>query len=124
MRKDAESHADEDKKRRELAELRNKASNFVYQTEKTLKEHADKLDDSSKSAIETAMQKVRDAEKGDDVAALKSALEDLEQATHALSKHIYEASAQAGATGAAGDGDAKASSSDDDVIDAEFETKS
>jgi len=126
MRKDAESHADEDKKRRELAEVRNKAGNFVYQTEKTLKEHADKLDEASKTAIEAAMQKVRDAEKGDDPAALKSALENLEQATHALSKHIYEAANQAGQAGATG---AEAPSSepksgDDDVIDAEFEQKS
>ncbi|WP_437230599.1 molecular chaperone DnaK [Planctomicrobium sp. SH661] len=123
MRKDAESHAEEDKKRRELAEVRNKAGNFVYQTEKTLKEHADKLDDASKAAIESAMQKVRDAEKGDDLPALKSALENLEQATHALSKHIYEAANQAQAS-AAPDAAAGGKSGDDDVIDAEFETKS
>jgi len=125
MRKDAESHADEDKKRRELAEVRNKAGNFVYQTEKTLKEHADKLDEASKTAIEAAMQKVRDAEKGDDPAALKSALENLEQATHALSKHIYEAAnqGQAGATGAEASS-SETKSGDDDVIDAEFEQKS
>lgn len=124
MRKDAESHAEEDKKRRELAEVRNKAGNFVYQTEKTLKEHADKLDDASKAAIESAMQKVRDAEKGDDLAALKSALENLEQATHALSKHIYEAANQAQAGGAAEGSGANPKSGDDDVIDAEFEAKS
>lgn len=123
MRKDAEAHADEDKKRRELAEVRNKAGNFVYQTEKTLKEHADKLDDASKSAIESAMQKVRDAEKGDDLPALKSALENLEQATHALSKHIYEAASQAQA-GTAPETGGAAKPGDDDVIDAEFEQKS
>lgn len=124
MRKDADAHREEDRKRRELAEVRNKAGNFVYQTEKTLKEHADKLDDASKSAIESAMQKVRDAEKGDDLEALKSALENLEQATHALSKHIYEATNKA----SSGASDSEASSgskpNDDDVIDAEFETKS
>ncbi|MEW4486813.1 molecular chaperone DnaK [Thalassoglobus sp. JC818] len=127
MRKDAESHADEDKKRKELAEVRNQASNFVYQTEKTLKEHADKLDDSSKTAIESAIQKVKDAEGGEDAAAIKSALEDLEQATHALSKHIYEASNAAGGAegaepGAAPEADGSAAA-DDDVIDAEFEKK-
>jgi len=123
MRKDAESHADDDKRRKELAEVRNRASNFVYQTEKTMKEHADKLDDASKSALESAMEKVREAEKGDDPAAIKSALENLEQATHALSKHIYEASNQPGGTGDAGAA-AGGSSGDDDVIDAEFEKKS
>ncbi len=125
MRKDAESHADEDRRRKELAEVRNKASNFVYQTEKTMKEHADKLDDASKSALESAMEKVREAEKGDDPAAIKSALENLEHATHALSKHIYEAAnAQAGAGDAGKGAEGASSSGDDDVIDAEFEKKS
>lgn len=124
MRKDAESHQEEDKKRRELAEVRNKAGNFVYQTEKTLKEHADKLDDASKSAIESAMQKVRDAEKGDDLDTLKSALENLEQATHALSKHIYEAANKPEAAEAGSDSAGGKKPGDDDVIDAEFETKS
>ena len=123
MRKDAESHVEEDKKRKELAEVRNKASNFVYQTEKTLKEHEDKLDDGSKTAIRAAIDKVNEAEKGDDPAAIKSALENLEQATHALSKHIYEAQANA-AEGAAEPAGATASTGgDDDVIDAEFEKK-
>ncbi|HWL07124.1 MAG TPA: molecular chaperone DnaK [Planctomicrobium sp.] len=125
MRKDAESHADEDRRRKELAEVRNKASNFLYQTEKTMKEHADKLDDSSKTALESAMEKVREAEKGDDPAAIKSALENLEHATHALSKHIYEAAnAQPGAGDAGTASSGTSSGGDDDVIDAEFEKKS
>jgi chaperone protein DnaK len=124
MRKDADAHREEDRKRRELAEVRNKAGNFVYQTEKTLKEHADKLDDASKSAIESAMQKVRDAEKGDDLEALKSALENLEQATHALSKHIYEATNKASSGASDSDASSGSKPNDDDVIDAEFETKS
>ncbi|WP_437193877.1 molecular chaperone DnaK [Planctomicrobium sp. SH527] len=123
MRKDAESHADEDRKRKELAEVRNRASNFVYQTEKTMKEHADKLDEGSKSALESAMEKVREAEKGDDPAAIKSALENLEHATHALSKHIYEAASKDGQAGQEATG-GTSNPSDDDVIDAEFEKKS
>jgi molecular chaperone DnaK len=128
MQKDAESHAEEDRKRRELAETRNKASNFVYQTEKMLKEHEDKLDESSKSAIKSAIEKVNEAEKGEDVEAIKSALENLEQATHALSKHIYEAASAAGGGAAPGE-EATAGAAtgggggDDDVIDAEFEKK-
>lgn len=121
MRKDAESHADEDKKRRELAEVRNQASNFVYQTEKTLKEHEEKLDDASKEALKAAIEKVNEAEKGEDIAAIKSAIENLEQASHALSKHIYEA---ANAAGGQTEGEEGASApADDDVIDAEFEKK-
>ena len=124
MRKQAEAHAEEDKKKKELAEVRNRASNFVYQTEKTMKEHADKLDDSAKSAVESAMERVREAEKGDDAAAIKSALENLEQATHALSKHIYEASqAAAGGSGETAGATAEKQGADDDVIDAEFEKK-
>ncbi|QDT32016.1 molecular chaperone DnaK [Thalassoglobus polymorphus] len=127
MRKDAESHADEDKKRKELAEVRNQASNFVYQTEKTLKEHEDKLDDDSKTAVNAAIEKVKEAEKGEDPAAIKSAIENLEQASQALTKHIYEAANAAGggaeADGAAADGTAEAAAADDDVIDAEFEKK-
>ena len=126
MRKDAESHADEDKQRKELAEVRNQASNFVYQTEKTLKEHEDKLDDTSKSAIQSAIEKVKEAEGGEDPAAIKSALENLEQATHALSKHIYEAQAAEAGEGTPEPAGATADtggSADDDVIDAEFEKK-
>jgi molecular chaperone DnaK len=125
MRKDAESHAAEDRKKKELAEARNQASTLVYQTEKTLKELGDKLDEGSKSAIESAMKKVKDAEAGDDVAAIKSAIEELNTATHALSEHLYKAAQEAGggAEGAAEGGSSDEGSSSDDVIDAEFETK-
>ncbi|MEX0717588.1 MAG: molecular chaperone DnaK [Planctomycetaceae bacterium] len=125
MRKDAEAHASEDKQRRKLAEARNKASSLVYQTEKTLKEHADKLDAGSKSAIEASITKVNDAEKGEDVAAIDSAIGELEQAAHALSKHMYESAAQAGGGAQPGDGQAAGSGAgqEEDVIDAEFEKK-
>jgi len=117
MRKDAEAHAAEDKQRRELAEARNRASNLVYSTEKMLREYEEKLDESSKSAVKAAIDKVNEAEKGNDIAAIRSAVESLEQATHALSKHMYEA-ASGGQPGAGG------GSGGDDVIDAEFEKKS
>ncbi|MEW4528175.1 MAG: molecular chaperone DnaK [Maioricimonas sp. JB045] len=127
MQRDAEQHASEDKEKRELAEAKNHASSLAYQTEKLMKEHADKLDDGSKSAIEAAIKKVRDAESGTDVAAIKSAVEELEQATHALSKHMYESAQQpaggADAGGAAPEAAAESSSSDEEVIDAEFEKK-
>ena len=127
MRKDAEAHAEEDKQKRELAEVRNQASNFVYQTEKTLKEHEDKLDDASKEALTGAIEKVKEAEKGEDIAAIKSAIENLEQASHALSKHIYEAANAENADATAGAEDAGSAETvpadDDDVIDAEFEKK-
>jgi molecular chaperone DnaK len=126
MRKDAESHAEEDKRKRELAEARNRAEHLAYQTEKVLKEHADKLDAGSKSAVEAAIKSVHEAAKGTDVAAINAAVANLEQASHALSKHMYEAAQRAaGATS----GDGRGPSGDgrpaggEEVIDAEFEKK-
>ncbi len=124
MRKDAESHAEEDAKARKLAEARNTASSLVYSTEKLLKEHAEKVDASSKSAIEASIEKVKKAAEGSDPAAIDSAVNDLTQATHALSQHLYSSAGQAGgATGAeATSGDGKTGKpADEDVIDAEFE---
>ena len=88
MKTDAESHASEDKRRRDLAEAKNKASTMVYEMEKQLKEHGEKLDASSKSAIEAAMEKVRTAEKGDDPAEINAAVEQLQQAGYAMAQHI------------------------------------
>ena len=123
MKRDAESHAAEDKHRRELAEAKNKASTSVYEVEKLLKEHGDKVDAASKSAIEAAVAKVKEAEKGDDPAAINSAVEALQQASYAMAQHMY---GQAGAAGAqpTGDGQAEAGKKDEGVIDAEFERKS
>ena len=123
MQKDAETHAAADEEKRKLAEAKNKASTLVYGTEKLLKEHADKLDDDSKTAIEAAIAKVTEAEKGEDVAAIDTAIEELEQATHALSKHMYENAAAGGEAAAEGEQspEAKSDDSDEPVIDAEFE---
>jgi molecular chaperone DnaK len=90
MRKEADSHADEDKKKRELAEARNHAERLVYECEKLLKEFAHKLDTGSKAVVESAIARAKEAGKGNNVAVIKSAIEGLEQATHVLSKHIYE----------------------------------
>ncbi len=120
MRKDAEAHAEDDKKKQELASAKNQASALVHQTEKTLKEHADKLDDASKSAIEASVEKVRKSAEGSDAAAILAACEELAKASHALAEHMY--ADKGGADGAA-DG-SSAGGADDDVIDAEFETKS
>ena len=124
MQDDAEVHADEDQRKRKLAEARNNASRMVYDTEKLMKEHAEKLDETSKSAIEASIKKVNEASGGEDVATIESAIEELTQATHALSKHMYESAATA-ETPPTGDGqqvDAGAeSAAEGDVIDAEYE---
>jgi len=121
MRKDAEEHASEDEKKRKLAEARNKASSLAHATEKTVKENADKLDDASKSAIEASIEKVNEAAKGEDVAAIESAISDLEQAAQAFSK-LYEQQQAAGDAGQSTDGQPEGEKKDgEEVIDAEFE---
>ena len=120
IRKDAEAHADEDRKRQELAAAKNEASSLVYQSEKTLREHGDKLDAASKSAIESSIAKVKSASEGSDTAAIKSAASELAQAAQALAQHMSadNSGPQAGPASSSGPG-----GSDDNVIDAEFEKK-
>ena len=127
MRKDAESHAAEDKRRVELANLRNQADQMCYQLEKLMKEHADKLKDADKEPLQRAIEKTRERAKGEDPQSLKSAIEELEQASHAFSKAIYERTG-AGPEGAGATSDEPPKDTgprrDDDAIDAEFEVKS
>ena len=120
MQQDAESHAAEDEQRRNLAEARNKASSMVHATEKAVKEHEDKLDGASKSAIEASIARVNEAANGEDTAAIESAIGELEQAAHALAQHMY----QDGGAQPTPDGQPApeaAPSEDESVIDAEFE---
>ena len=129
MRKDAESHADEDKKKRALVEARNEAESRAYQLEKLIKQQGDKLKDSDKTALEAAIAKVREAAKGDDAARIKSAIGELEAASHAMSEALYKAAAGAAPAPAPArpparrDGGRSRRTADDDAIDAEFEVK-
>ncbi|MEM9660194.1 MAG: Hsp70 family protein, partial [Planctomycetota bacterium] len=126
MKEDAESHAEDDKKKRELVEARNQADSLCYQIEKTIKEQGDKLSEADKAPIEAAVKKVREASEGDDPAAIKTAVEELQQASHAMSEAMYKSAAEAtsGDAGAAGEAAEASTKSDDDAIDAEFEVKS
>lgn len=126
MRKDAESHAAEDKQKRELAESRNHADSMCFQLEKLMKEHADKLSENDKAPLEAAIKKAREAAQGSDVGTIKSAVSELEQASHAFSKTLYESGAKAGAAAGAApgpDGSAAGGAGEEDAIDAEFEVK-
>lgn len=123
MKKQAEAHADEDKKKKELAEARNNGSRIVYDVEKLLKEHAEKIDESSKSAIEASVKKVNDALETEDVAAINSACDALQQATHAFTEQMYKQSQEAGGAAGAAPEAGAAASDEEDVIDAEFEKK-
>jgi molecular chaperone DnaK len=128
MRRDAESHASEDKEKFELATLRNQADNMTYQLEKMMKEHADKLTDADKTPLTKAIETTREKAKGTDTQAIKSAIEQLEAASHAFSKVLYEkggaGAAGGGAEAAAGGGaEPPGKKPDDDVIEGEFEVK-
>ena len=133
MKRDAESHAAEDKARRELVELKNRAEQSTHQIRASLEEHGDKITPDVRSNVESALASVDEKVKGDDKDALERAMQELETAAMAIGKIVYEAEAakqqqqqqqQQGAPDASAD-DAGAPESDgpDDVVDAEFEVK-
>jgi molecular chaperone DnaK len=120
MRKDAEANAEEDRRQFELAEARNKASQMTYQCEKLMTENADKLTDADKEPMNKAIEKVKTAAAASDVSAIKQATDELNSASQAFSKVLYERSS---ASPAADGGSKPSAGADDDAIDAEFEVK-
>jgi molecular chaperone DnaK len=118
MVRDAEAHAEDDRKRKEEAEIRNNADSLVYQTEKVLKEHGDKITGEEKDAVESALTTLKSAIEGDDLESIKSATETLMNASQTFSQKLYEAaSASGGTAGATG---SATPPNDDEVIDAEI----
>ena len=113
MVREAEEHAAEDKARREVAETRNTAEQVVYQTEKLLKDEADKISEETRTAVQADVDAVKEALKGDDVEAVKSSMAKLNETSLKVGQEIYQAQQAAGAAG----GEAK---SEDDVVDAEI----
>ncbi|MBU1669673.1 MAG: molecular chaperone DnaK [Actinobacteria bacterium] len=119
MTKDAEMHAEEDRRRKDEAETRNRADEIVYSTEKSLRELGDKVDASEKAKIEAAMGEVREALKGTDVDRIKSTMDELVQASHKLAEAVY-------AQASAGEGTPPPSGGDgagpeEEVIEADYE---
>jgi len=126
MRKDAEAHAAEEKAKVELIDARNQADAMIYSVEKQLKEFGDKLGEADKQPIQSAIDRVRDAMKGNDPAAIKTASNDLATAVQALAQFAAGQGPRGGNTpgaGPSGDGATGAGKAKDDVIDAEFEVK-
>ncbi|MEN6360861.1 MAG: molecular chaperone DnaK, partial [Smithella sp.] len=126
--KDAEMHAEEDKRRKELIEARNHADSLVYSVEKNVKEFGDKVDAAEKSKIEDAIAKVKKVLEGDDLDAIKKAQDDLMNVSHKLAEAMYAKTAggpggpgAAGGSGAAGAENQASGKKDDDVVDADFE---
>jgi molecular chaperone DnaK len=138
MKKDAESHAEEDKKKREVVDLKNQADQLIYVTEKTVKEHGSKVSGDTRGKIESAVNNLKEAIKGSDADAIRKAIDNLNTASQELGKTLYEEAAKktAGAKGPAGagptqqeppppppEGEVRRKPGGDDVIDAEFEAK-
>jgi molecular chaperone DnaK len=130
--KEAEMHADEDKTKKELIEARNHADALIYNTEKSLKDLGDKVDADTRAKVEAAMEPLRKAIEGNDIAEIKRLSEELTQASHKVAEAMYQQASAAGQAGpegapgagsgdAAGAGGANSGTADDDVVDADFE---
>ncbi len=134
MTNEAESHAEEDKKKREVVDLKNQADQLIYSTEKTLKEHGEKVSAETRGNIESAVNNLKEVIKGEDADAIKKAIENLGNAGQELGKVLYEEAAKKQAASAPTDGpgeqappppgeDEAKKKPAGDVIDAEFEAK-
>ena len=115
MVRDAEAHAEEDRQRREEAEVRNNADSLVYQTEKVLREHGDKITGAEKDAVESALSELKSAVDGDDIDRIRRSTEALMTASQSFSQKLYESASAEGAAGGA-----TSTPNDDDVVDAEI----
>jgi len=128
--RDAEQHAEEDKKKRELIDARNAADSLIYTTEKSIKDLGDKVDDDTKAKVETGVADLKKAMEGDDVDEIKRASEALSQTSHKIAEAMYQQAAQTG-EGQPGDAGADPAGSgsdagtgagvDEEVVDADFE---
>ncbi len=127
MVKDAEAHAEEDRRFRELVEARNHADSLIHATEKSLKELGDKVSEPEKEEIRKAIDELKEAMKGDDKAAIEARTQRLAEASAKLAQRLYEqkgeagGAQQAGAAGSGSSGEAGGASAESDVVDAEFE---
>ncbi|MCB1161519.1 MAG: molecular chaperone DnaK [Candidatus Krumholzibacteriia bacterium] len=126
MVKDGETHADEDRKRRELIDTRNQGESLIYQTEKQLVEHKDKIDDATRAEIESAVSGLKKALEGDDHEAMEQGIETLNKALHSFSQKLYQDAQQQQAGPAQGGESASAAASseggdDGKAVDADYE---
>ena len=121
--KDAEMHADEDKKKREVIDARNMADSMIYTTEKTIKEAGDKVDEATKGNINQAIENLKKAMEGDNTEDIKRLTDELTQASHKLAEAMYAQASQqqAQAEGTTGAESAAGAEKDEDVVDADFE---
>ena len=121
--KDAELHAEEDKKKRELVDARNAADSLIYTTEKSLKEAGEKLDAGTKGEIENAIANLKTAMEGEDASEIKRLSEELSQVSHKIAEVLYAQAAQSQAQAGpeTGPGETESAKKDEEVVDADFE---
>jgi molecular chaperone DnaK len=122
--KDAEIHADEDHKRKELVEARNHADALIYSTEKSIKDLGGKVDDATKAKVEEAVAALKKAMEGEDINEIKRLSEELTQTSHKLAEAMYQQASKGEDAGGAGPGagaGGPSAAADDDVVDADFE---
>lgn len=119
--KDAEAHAEEDKKKRELVDARNMADSLVYSTEKAVKEAGDKLDEPTKAEIDSSIENLKKAMEGEDTEEIKRLSEELTQASHKLAEIMYAQASAQSQDGADGGDPTQESPKDEEVVDADFE---
>lgn len=124
MRQEAEQHAEEDRKRRELIEAKNRADNMVYSAEKTLKDLGDKVPDDVKQKVKDAAAKVREVKDGEDLDAIKKATDELTEVLQQLGQAAYQQEQPAGESASSGEADKssddKSDGDNEDVVDGEF----
>jgi molecular chaperone DnaK len=130
MQRDAEQHAEEDKKKSELVNARNQADQVIYSTEKTLKEHGDKVSETEKSNINNLLEKLKKVKDEDDVNEIKKTIDELQTASHKLAQAMYETTAKSqqqaagkGAEEKPSEEESKKGKGGEDVIDADYEVK-
>jgi molecular chaperone DnaK len=125
--REAEAHADEDKKKKELVEARNHADALIYSTEKSLKDLGDKVDAETRSKVEAAIGPLKKAMEGDNAEEIRRLSDELTRASHKLAEAMYQQASSGARAGGGGSGDAGSSSQAagqtgaDDVVDADFE---
>jgi molecular chaperone DnaK len=119
--KDAEMHAEEDKKKRELVEARNTADALIYSTEKSIKDLGDKVDSATKSKVEESITALRKAMEGEDAAEIKRLSDELTQASHKLAEAMYQQASHSEQQAGAGAESTEQQTADEDVVDADFE---
>ncbi|MDK2896481.1 MAG: molecular chaperone DnaK [Candidatus Atribacteria bacterium] len=125
MVREAELHADEDRKRQEEVQLRNEADNLAYNIEKTLRESGNELTDSTKSQVEGALNSLKESLKGSDLSDIRRKMEELQNASHTMAQELYqknagEAGAQGGTTSGEAGGGSSAGQEGDNVVDADY----